>query len=130
MRRDFIKVPLKFVNLCISYELCNQPEYSLDIFDILILDYIHRLPMYCKPYTEATEDNPYYCNDGKFNYSEAHYVEFCELYNCLDSTIISFDEFYNRIDNLVNIGLMREYSDDIHEPLCYRTTALYDEYIK
>lgn len=126
MKRNYIKHSITKITLNISSAFCNQPNGTLDILDILILDYINKLTLYCKP---SDNGDVHYCNDGKFNYSELSFPEFCEVYNCIEHSGLDSIKFFMKVDRLVELGLVRMFSDNPLSYDCYRTTGLYDDYV-
>lgn len=130
-QRDFIRVVKDTITLNISSEFCNQEDIILDIFDLFILDYINRLPLYCRP-SKGDTCTYFYDNDGKYNYSEISFPEFTYIYPCLENAYmkdaLEEEEFYKRVDNLVKSKLLDTIVIDAldTDTVLYRTSELYD----
>lgn len=129
MVRDYARITIHNLNLNISYDNCYQPTGELDIIDLIMLDYIHRLPLFCRPYTtDNPNDYPQYYSKDNFMYTEVSYPELCEMYACIN-TLNSFNskQFNDKLSELESKGFIRSIEAD--DCILFRTTGLYDEYV-
>lgn len=128
MERNFIRmaaptVTLKTGNFNIAMA---SNDNGLDVIDLLILKYINKLILFCRP---ASDDEPHpmhYVNVGNQLFTEVHEIEFLHMYPIAElAGVQDFNNyFWNKIDKLVNLRLLEMVEDNY-----YRTSGLYADWL-